>query len=180
VLLSAPLGGLALIVSPPKLSVGWEEDETVLPRHSTPIRRGRMVTWLHCRCRPLFPLKPEELWWHSCVFSLRGAIPFLAALGPRLSIGITIEVTPFIDVLAVGLLLFLLEEFPFNTYHSLHREPPSHGFGVVLLTLARLERLFCPSVSGDRFPDLFLHSGEVSYSRASAPRSWTLLLFPRD
>jgi hypothetical protein len=89
-------------------------------------------------------------------------MPSPVARGPRLSIGITIKVTPSIDVLAVRLLLFLLEEFPFNAYHSLHREPPSHGFRVVPLTLAHLERLFCPSISGDRFPDLFLHSHEVS------------------
>jgi hypothetical protein len=37
---------------------------------------------------------------------------FLAALGPGLSIGITIEVTPFNDILAAWLLLFLLEESP--------------------------------------------------------------------
>jgi hypothetical protein len=84
------------------------------------------------------------------------------ALGPRFSTSITIEVTPFIDGLAALLLLFLLKEFPFNAYRSLRHEPPSHGLRVVPLTLARLERLFCPSISGDRFPDLFLHSHEVS------------------
>jgi hypothetical protein len=94
------LGGLALIVSLPGLSTGQEEDEAVLPCHPTPIRWGRMATWPHCHCRPLFPLKPKELRWHSCALSLRGTMPFLAALGPWLSIGITIEVTPFIDVLA--------------------------------------------------------------------------------
>ena len=102
------------------------------------------------------------------------------ALGPGLSIGITIVVTPFIDVLAARLLLFWLEEFPSNAYRSLRHEPLSHGFGVVPLTPARLERLFCPGVLGDRSPDLFLHSREVSGSRASAHRSWILLLFPRD
>jgi hypothetical protein len=35
---------------------------------------------------------------------------FLVALGPRLSIGITIEVTPFNGISAAWLLLFLLEE----------------------------------------------------------------------
>jgi biopolymer transport protein ExbD len=61
----------------------------------------------------------------------------VVALGPRLSIGITIEVTPFIDILLARLLLFLLEEFLFNAYHSLRREPTSHGFRVIFLTLAR-------------------------------------------
>jgi hypothetical protein len=50
-------------------------------------------------------------------------------LGHGLSIGITNEVTPFIDILAVRLLLVLLEECLFNVYHSLHHEPLSHGFG---------------------------------------------------
>jgi hypothetical protein len=111
---------------------------------------------------------------------LRGATPYLVALGSRLSIGITIEVTPFIDVLAARLLLFLLEEFPFNTYRSLRSEPPSHGFRVVSLTSAHLERLFCPGVSGVHFPDLFLHSREVFCSHASPHRSWTFSLFPCD
>jgi hypothetical protein len=56
--------------------------------------------------------------------------------------------THFIDILAARLLLFLLEEFPFNAYRSLHCEPSSHGFGVVLLTPAHLERLFCPVFRG--------------------------------
>jgi hypothetical protein len=79
---------------------------------------------------------------------------FLAVLGPGLSIGFTTKVTPFIDILVARLFLFLLEEFPFNAYRSLRREPLSHGFGVIPLTLARLERLFCPNVLGDRFPQL--------------------------
>jgi hypothetical protein len=54
------------------------------------------------------------------------------ALGSRLSIGITIEATPFIDILAARLLLFLLEEFPFNAYHNLRSEPPSQGLGSFL------------------------------------------------
>jgi hypothetical protein len=52
-------------------------------------------------------------------------------LGHGLSIGITNEVTPFIDILAVRLLLVLLEEFLFNVYRSLHHEPLSRGFGVI-------------------------------------------------
>jgi hypothetical protein len=63
-----------------------------------------------CHCRSLLPLKLERLRWHSCAL-VRDAIP--RALGPRLSIDITIEVAPFIDVLAARLLLFLLEEFLF-------------------------------------------------------------------
>jgi hypothetical protein len=56
-----PLEAYALVVGPPRLSVGWEDDEAVLPYHSTPVRRGRMATELHCCYRPLFPLKLEEL-----------------------------------------------------------------------------------------------------------------------
>ena len=89
-------------------------------------------------------------------------MPSLVALGPGLSIGITIMVTPFIDILAARLLLFQMEEFPSDAFRSLRHEPPSRGFGVVPLTPDRLERLFCPSVSGDHSPDLFLHSREVS------------------
>ena len=89
-------------------------------------------------------------------------MPSVAVLGPGLSIGITIVVTPFIDVLSAQLILFWLEEFPSDTFRSLRHEPPSRGFGVVPLTPDRLERLFCPSVSGDHSPDLFLHSREVS------------------
>ena len=55
-----------------------------------------------------------------------------SGVGPRLSIGITIVVTPFIDVLAAQLLLFLLEEFPSDTSRSLRHKPPSHGFRVIV------------------------------------------------
>ena len=85
----------------------------MLPCHSTPVRRGRMATRPYCCCRPPLPLKLEELRWHSYVLLLRGRTPSLATLGPRLSIGITIEVTPFIDVLVAWLLLYLWEGFPF-------------------------------------------------------------------
>ena len=78
-------------------------------------------------------------------------MPFLAALGPSLSIGITIVVTPFIDVLAVRLLLFWLEEFPSDAFRNLRREPPSHGFRVIPLTLDHLERLFSRCFGGS-FP----------------------------
>ena len=37
----------ALVVGPPGLLVEQEEDEAVLPRHSTPVRWGRMVMWLY-------------------------------------------------------------------------------------------------------------------------------------
>ena len=94
-----PLEAYTLVVGPPRLSVGQKEDEVVLPHHSTPIIQGRMATRLYCCCRlPLSP-KPEELWWHSCMLLLRGMMLSLEALGPRLSIGINIVVTPFIDVL---------------------------------------------------------------------------------
>ena len=94
-----PSEAYMLVVSPPKLLVEWEENEAVLPHHSTPIIQGRMATRLYCCCRlPLSP-KPEELWWHSCMLLLRGMMLSLEALGPRLSIGINIVVTPFIDVL---------------------------------------------------------------------------------
>ena len=106
-----PLEAYALVISLPRLLVGWEEDEAVLPHHSTPVRRGRMATRPYCCCRPPLPLKPEELRWHSYVLLLRGTTPPLVVLSPGLSIGITIVVTPFIDVLAVWLLLFRLEEF---------------------------------------------------------------------
>ena len=82
-----------LVISPPKLLEEWEEDETVLPHHSTPVRRGRMATRPYYCCRPPLPLKLEELRWHSYVLLLRGRTPSLATLGPRLSIGITIVVT---------------------------------------------------------------------------------------
>ena len=147
-----PLEVYAPVVGPPRLLVEWEEDEAVLPRHSTPVRWGRMATWPYCYCWPPLPLKPEELWWHSCALVLIGMMSSLAALGPRMSIGISIMVTPFIDILAARLLLFLLEELPSDASHSLHHEPPSHGFGVVPLTSARLERLLFPSVSGGSFP----------------------------
>jgi len=151
-----PLEAYALVVGPPELSAGQEEDEAVLPRRSTPVRRGRMATRPYCCCcRPPLPLKPEELRWHSCALFLRGTMPSPAVLGLGLSISITIVVTPFIDVLAARLLLFRMEEFPSDAFRSLRHEPPSRGFGVVPLTLARLERLFCPSVSGDRSSDLF-------------------------
>jgi len=169
-----------LVIGLPRLSVGWEEDKVALPRHSTPVRRGRMATWPYCCCWPPLPLKLEELRWHSSTLLLRGMTPSLATLGPRLSISITIMVTPFIDVLAARLLLFLLEELPSDASHSLCREPPSHGFRVFPLTLAHLERIFYPGVLGDRSPDLFLHSRVVSYGCASAHMSWTLLLFPQD
>ena len=55
----------------------------------------------YCCCRPLLPLKIEELRWQSYALFLRGMMLSLAALGPRLSIGITIVVTRFIDVLVV-------------------------------------------------------------------------------
>jgi hypothetical protein len=138
-----------------------------------------MVTGPYSRCWPLLPLKTEELRWHSWALYLRGMKPSLVALGPGLSIGITIVVTPFIDILAARLLLFLLEEFSYVS-GSLCREPPSYGFGVVPLTLARSERLFCFNVPGGHSPDLFLHSHEVSCGCASARRSLTLLLFPHD
>ena len=122
------------------------------PITPTPVRRGRMATWPYCCCWPPLPLKPEELQWHSYALLLRGTMLSMAALGPGLSIGITTMVTPFIDVLAVRLLLFLLEEFPSDASPSLRREPLSHGFGVIPLTSAYLERLFCPGVLGDHFP----------------------------
>ena len=137
-----PLEAYALVISPLGLSVGWEEDEAVLPHHSTPVRRGTMVTWSYCCCQPHLPLKPEELWWHSCALVLRGMMSSLAALGPRMSIGISIMVTPFIDILAARLLLFLLEELPSDASRSLRREPLSHGFRVIPLTLDHLGRLF--------------------------------------
>jgi hypothetical protein len=168
-----------LVIGPPRLSARQEEDEAALPCHSTPVRWGRMVTGPYSRCWPLLPLKPEELRWHSRALYLRGTMPSLVALGPGLSIGITIVVTPFIDILAAQLLLFLLEEFSYVS-GSLRREPPSCGFGVVPLTLARSERLFCFSVPWGHSPDLFLHSREVSCGCASARRFLTLLLFPHD
>ena len=96
----------------------------------------------YCCCRPLLPLKIEELRWQSYALFLRGTTLSLAALGPGLSIGITTMVTPFIDVLAVRLLLFLLEELPSDASHNLCHEPLSHGFKVIPLTPAHLERLF--------------------------------------
>ena len=86
-----------LVVGPPELLVEWEEDEAVLPRHSTPVRPGRMATWPYYSCRPPLPLKPEELQWHTYALLLKGMALSLAALGPALLIGITIVVTPFID-----------------------------------------------------------------------------------
>jgi hypothetical protein len=92
-----------------------------------------MVTRRHCCYQLLFPLKLDELWWHSYALPLRGATPSAVVLGTGLSIGITIEVTPFIDILLARLLLFLQEEFLFNAYRSLRREPTSHGFRVIFL-----------------------------------------------
>ena len=51
----------ALVVGPPGLLVEREEDEAVLPYHSTPVRRGGMVMWSFRYCRPLPPSEPKEL-----------------------------------------------------------------------------------------------------------------------
>ena len=56
-----PLEAYALVVSLLELSAGREEDEAVLPYHSTPVRRGRMATRPYYCCRPPLPLKLEEL-----------------------------------------------------------------------------------------------------------------------
>ena len=106
----------------------------MLSHHSTPVRWGRMATWPYCYCWPPLPLKPEELWWHSCMLLLRGMMLSLEALGPRLSIGITIEVTPFLCFGYVAAFLptegisFLI------LLSSLCRERSSHGSGVISLT----------------------------------------------
>jgi hypothetical protein len=170
-----PLEAYALVVGLPRLSVRWEDDEAVLPRHSTPVRWGRMATRPYYCCRPLLPLRPGELWWHSYVLCPRGMTPSLVMLGPRLSIGITIVVTHFIDVLTVRLFLFLLEESPYAS-RSLPREPLSHGFRVVPLT-PLVWRGFLVDCSGGSFPYLFLHNHEVFCGRAPARRSWTFRFF---
>ena len=64
-----------LVISPPKLLEEWEEDETVLPHHSTPVRRGRMVMWPYRYCRPLPPSEPKELSHPSYVLLLRDTTP---------------------------------------------------------------------------------------------------------
>lgn len=54
--------------------------------------------------------------WHDTIRGSSGestAPVSLVVPGPGLSISITIEVTPFIDVLATWLLLYLWEGFPF-------------------------------------------------------------------
>jgi hypothetical protein len=57
---------------------------------------------------------------------------FLATLGPRLSIGITIMVTPFIDVLATQLLLLLLKEFSLMPLVACAMTPRAMGLGLSL------------------------------------------------
>ena len=56
------------------------------------------------------------LQWHDAIGGAGGestAPVFPVTPGTGLSIGITIEVTPFIDVLVAWLLLYLWEGFPF-------------------------------------------------------------------
>ena len=64
-----------LVVGPPELLVEWEEDEAVLPRHSTPVRWGRMVTWPYRYCRSLPSSVPKVLSRPSCALLLKGTTP---------------------------------------------------------------------------------------------------------
>jgi hypothetical protein len=107
----------------------------VVPRHSSPVRRGRRVTWLHCHYRPLLPLKLERFWWHSYAL-LRDAVPDGA--WPQV---------------VAQLLLFLLEEFSLIAAYTV--SPLAMGSRVVPSTLAHLDRLLCPSVLGIISPTSF-------------------------
>ena len=60
-----------LVIGPPELLVEQEEEEAVLPHHSTPVKWGRMVTWLYRYCQPLPPSEPKELSRPSCMLLLR-------------------------------------------------------------------------------------------------------------